>query len=82
MKHTDNIRNINQAKSYINALVQHGKDFHFDDDPREVIDYGTGERAFTDKEAEAVSKRVGELYQMQWGEYECPIGYLLHLRED
>jgi len=47
-----------------------------------VIDYATGERAFTDEEAEQLVKRVDEMYALEWGEYECPIGYLLHLREE
>ena len=34
------ITNIEQAKAYIERLVAEGKDFHFDDDPHEVIDYG------------------------------------------
>ena len=76
------LETINQAKGFIVALVANGRDYHFDDDPKEVIDYATGERAFTDEEAEQLVKRVDEMYALEWGEYECPIGYLLHLREE
>jgi hypothetical protein len=55
------ITNIEQAKAYIERLVAEGKDFHFDDDPHEVIDYGKRDehgvyaRVFTDDEADLVS---------------------------
>jgi hypothetical protein len=76
------ITGIEQAKSFIEALVAEGKDFHFDDDPREIIDYGTGERVFTDEEVKEVSQRLDEMYTLDWGIHECPIGYVLHLQED
>lgn len=76
------IETIDQAKGFIAGLMEQDRDYHFDDDPKEVIDYSTGERAFTDKEAEQLVKRIDEMYALEWGEYECPIGYLLHLREE
>ena len=76
------ITNIEQAKSFIEALVAEGKDFHFDDDPREIIDYGTGERVFTDEEAKEISRRLDEMYTLDWGTHQCPIGYVLHLQEE
>ena len=76
------ITNIEQAKAYIERLVAEGKDFHFDDDPHEVIDYGTRQRVFSDKEADDVSQRLDEMATLDWGNYECPIGYVLHLQED
>jgi len=79
--HMNKITSIENAQAYIEALVAAGKDFHFDDDPHEVIDHGTGERVFTDEEAEAVCHRLDEMADLDWGEYECPIGYCLHLQE-
>ena len=76
------IETIEQAKGFIAGLMEQDRDYHFDDDPKEVIDYATGERVFTDEEAEQLVKRIDEMYSLAWGEYECPIGYLLHLREE
>jgi len=76
------IETIEQAKAFIAGLVDQDKDYHFDDDPKEVIDYATGDRAFTDEEAEQLVKRIEEMCALEWGEYECPIGYLLHLTEE
>jgi len=80
--HGVQIKTINQAKGYINALFVNEMDFHFDDDPREVINYGTGERIFSDQEAEEIDRRIREMFALEWGKYKCPIGYLLHLRGD
>ena len=82
MDHSVQIKNINHAKGYISALVAAGKDFHFDDDPADVIDYGTGERVFTDEEAKEVCNRLDEMADLDWDEHECPIGYVLHLQEE
>ena len=71
-----------QAKAWIEELVVQDKMFHFDDDPRTIIDVKTSERTFTDEEADSLTKRVNELYNFDWGEYECPIGYALHIMED
>tara|TARA_R100000808_G_C2082627_1_gene105960 strand:- start:255 stop:749 length:495 start_codon:yes stop_codon:yes gene_type:complete len=79
--HTNKITSIENARGYIEALVAAGKDFHFDDDPHEVIDYGTGKRVFTDEEAKTVRQRLDEMADLDWGAHECPLGYVLHLRE-
>jgi|TARA_R110001583_G_scaffold11711_1_gene52655 hypothetical protein len=82
-----NLENIEQAKAWIEKLVDAGKEFHFDDDPHEVIDYGKRDehgvcaRVFTDDEADLICKRLDEMAGMDWGEHECPIGYVLHLQE-
>jgi hypothetical protein len=75
------LKNIDQAKRWVENLVDAGKDFHFDDDPHGVIDYGTRARVFTDDEAASVCKRLDEMAGFDWGEYECPIGYVLHLQQ-
>ena len=65
------ITNIEQAKAYIERLVAEGKDFHFDDDPHEVIDYGKRDehgvyaRVFTDGEADLVCKRLDEMAALE-----------------
>lgn len=83
MDHSIKLTSITLAKDYITKLVAEGMDFHFEDDPHEVITYGTGgERCFTDQEADEIEKRVEEMYALDWGKYECPIGFLLHVRGD
>ena len=87
MKFENQITNIEQAKAWIEKLVDAGMDFHFDDDPHEVIDYGKRDehgvyaRVFNDDEADLICKRLDEMSTLDWGNYECPIGYVLHLQE-
>ena len=71
-----------QARSWIDELITQDKMFHFDDDPKTVIDVKTSERTFSDEEADSLSQRVSELYNFEWEKYECPIGYALHVMED
>ena len=73
------IKTIEQAKVFLVVLVHQNRAFNLDYDPKEVIDDATGERVFTDKEAEQLVKRIEEMYAFDWGKYEGPIGYLLHL---
>lgn len=77
------ITNLDEAKAWLKELYEAGKDFHLEDDPRDICDMSSEghERVFTDEEAEDVDKRRHELYSLDWSQvgHKCPIGYLLEL---
>jgi len=70
-----------QAKQWIADLIELDLLFHFEDSPREIINIKTGERTFTDAEAQQISARLDEIYGFNFGNAECPIGYALDLTE-
>jgi hypothetical protein len=55
------INTKSEAKSFINNLFNEDKLFHFDDDPREIIDI-TGTCIFTEEECLLIDKRIGEMF--------------------
>lgn len=75
--HTAPINCIADAERYIRALAHGDKSFHFEDDPATIVDTKSGEPIFTATEAADVSSRVAEMYRLEWGKRECPIGFLL-----
>ncbi len=77
--HDQPIRTREEAEAYIRALVREGMDFHFEDDPSEIV-RRDGSLLFTQEEWPLVRQRVAELYAIKdWGQYECPIGYSLEV---
>lgn len=63
---------LEEAKRFIEKLVEHGKQFHFEDP---VDDLG-----HIPKEMVPIVKaRVSEMYEFEWGDFECPIGYLVEV---
>lgn len=77
------ITTLAQGKAFIEELHAQEALFHFEDSPYEV---GKGsasewEHLFTHDEAEEISRRVDELYALDWSEagHECPIGYALEV---
>lgn len=68
---------FDDAKAWIAELVAQRLEFHLEDATDDIISARTGERIFTDEEAEIVRQRVARLYEFDWREYECPIGYML-----
>jgi hypothetical protein len=74
------LENLDAAKRWIRRLVDAGLDFHFEDDPYQLID-GAGRRVFNDYEAATIMVQVRHMYAMDWGKFECPIGYELHCME-
>jgi len=49
--------------SFCEELQDLGKMYHFEDDPFDVVDIKTGERIFTDEEAEAMKEFIGRVNQ-------------------
>ena len=69
---------INQAKNYIDDLQKKDLLFHFDDG---AIDCLYRNNLCDLKSAIEIDKTIDEIYSsnLDWGEYNCPIGYVLHL---
>jgi hypothetical protein len=59
------------------ALHGVGKLFHPEDSAHDIVDVRTGEPLFTAEEAKALDCRMAEAYQLDWGAFECPCGYIL-----
>ncbi|MGB0503022.1 MAG: hypothetical protein ACPGGD_03155 [Thalassolituus sp.] len=73
----DKIANRAAADAWLNSLVDSGLYFHLESEPSEIVN-DSCERFFTDEEAELISQRVDELYELDWSDSDgCPIGYML-----
>lgn len=74
------IKTLEEAKRWIEDLHKLELTFHFEDDPFDIVIGLSGVGLFTDEEAVEVRRRQVELYMLEWPpEFQCPIGYLLHL---
>lgn len=67
------------AEAWITALVAADLMFHFEDSPSTIINMATDKPIFTKPGAEIVTARVASLYEQEWGDLECPIGFALTL---
>jgi hypothetical protein len=70
-----------EAKTFLSVLHREGKMFHLEDSPEDIIG-ADGELIFTPEQCGLVRERVRECYRLNWGDYECPIGYALELIND
>jgi len=73
------IKTRKDGEAFLRSLVQSDMSFHLEDNPRDVINGHTGEPLFTEQEAILVDARVNELYQLDWSDCECPIGFMLDI---
>lgn len=60
------IRTANEARKWIGMLHRNGLSFHFDDDPKTVIDVKTDERLFHDDDLVLIRARVAELFDFDF----------------
>ena len=67
---------ITEAKEFLRTLWNDDLMYHLDDDAEDCL-----RNATTPQKAKAIQKTVDEIYeaQLDWGVYDCPIGYCLHL---
>ena len=84
MKHIifkSKIKNIKQAKLFIEYLNNYNLHFHLEDDAHDIINLNTDKKIFNYKEAVLVNKRINEIYSLNWIKegYTCPIDYLSNL---
>lgn len=75
------VTSLDEGKAWIAELTRLDLMFHFEDSPDTIIRGATGAPLFTDPEAAIVAARVAELYELDWGMHECPIGYALDISE-
>lgn len=68
------ITNLEQAQSFIDQLAAKNHLYHFDDNPIEAL-----KGVVSSEIASMYGARIQEVYglNLNWGEYECPIGYAL-----
>lgn len=59
------ITSVESAEAFIRALHAAGLLFHFDDDPRNIINLHDHQRTFTDAEAYLVNDRVDEMFALE-----------------
>ena len=67
---------ITEAKEFLRTLWNDDLMYHLDDDAEDCL-----RNATTPQKAKAIQKTVDEIYEaeLDWGVYDCPIGYCLHL---
>ena len=67
---------ITEAKEFLRTLWNDDLMYHLDDDAEDCL-----RNATTPQKAKAIQKTVDEIYeaQLDWGVYDCPMGYCLHL---
>src|SRR5690606_29339030 len=73
------ITDLASGKAWLEALSAADLTFHLEDDPADIVSGLTGERTFRDEDVPLLRRRVAELYRLDWGIYDCPIGYTLVL---
>lgn len=71
------LESIKQAAGWLETVSRLDLTWHLEEDPAS-IHYRDGLRVFTDGECDELVKRQRELYGFNWGDFECPIGYLLY----
>lgn len=77
------IKTVEEAKRWIEDLSALELSFHFEDDPGDIVIGISGVELFSDEEAVEVRRRQVELYSLDWPEeFQCPIGYLLHIEKN
>lgn len=71
------IADLEGAKAFIAALEAEGLSWHFDDCPVDCL-HETNPHV-SREDAELLGRQRDRLYDFDWGAYECPIGYALHV---
>lgn len=73
------IASIEDAKAFIEQLNADGLMWHFDDCAVDCL-HETNPLV-PREEAELLNEQRDTLYDFDWAEFECPIGYALHVME-
>lgn len=74
------ITNLAEGQAYLAVLHAEGLAYHLEDDPTEVVWGGTSAPPDWDEMAQ-MRLRARELYELDWGEHGCPLGYLMDVLE-
>ena len=76
----ESISDLATGMRWIERLHKADLDFHFDDDPEDIVNLETGANTFSARECELIRERMEALQGLPWGKYGCPIGYLLRVQ--
>jgi hypothetical protein len=68
---------LDTGKAWLRALIDADLSFHLEDSADTIVAFKTDEPIFTPENAELVQERVAELYELDWGVFDCPIGFML-----
>lgn len=72
------VNTLAEGMNWIDALVEEGLMFHFEDTPSTIIIGSTDAPLFDEWGATIVGARIAQLYDLKWPEpCGCPIGYAL-----
>ena len=68
--------NLQKAKFFLATLESEGLMYHLDDNAVDCLNQVT-----TQERAEQIQKTVDAIYSasLDWGKFECPIGFSIHL---
>lgn len=69
------------GEAWLRAIVGAGIEFHLEDDPGDIINLRSGESLFALDDAPWLRDCRDALYDLDWAEYDCPIGFMLGLIE-
>jgi hypothetical protein len=75
MKYTTPIASAADAEGFLFQLVQHGREFHPENNAHHIINGATGQPLFTFGEADLINKRMEEVFTF----IVDPCEYLLNL---
>jgi hypothetical protein len=68
------IRDFEEAKAFVQALIDEDLMWHFDDDPTDCLS-----GVVSHDDAVLLGVQRDRLYDFDWGQHECPIGYALYV---
>ena len=71
------ITDLKSGMEWIIALDADGRMFHFEDDPESIINIRTNEDTFRAEDAPLLRARIASLYALDWGGFDCPIGFAI-----
>lgn len=79
----ETIEDWEDAKVFFQALVDSNSVFHLEEDPREIYKIDSGERLFTESEADAIRQRQDEIFSLDWSltPFTCPFDLLKAITE-
>jgi hypothetical protein len=58
------IKSIEDLKTFVQYLNDNDKLFHFEDDPADIINFNTDKATFTDEECKILNKRIDEICEL------------------
>lgn len=76
------ITDLASAKAWVETLYREEMSFHFEDDPADIISYAPGDDGtplFDPEDIPVVAAALEAAYELEWGAFSCPIGFLLAL---